>query len=438
MAGTSVDGLVSGMNTSAIISQLMELEARPQTALRSKVGKEQSALTAYQAINATLKTVLDKARGLDTAADWKVYTAASSAASVAVTASSTAQPGNYTFDVTALAKQHTVLYATAAAQTTVVAPSGSISVTNTSTGTSTNVSVGDGSLQSVVNAINGASGLGVRAGLIQTGANAYRLQLTSTSTGAAAQFSVSGLDATALGSGDVTSTGQDAAIQIGPNAATDTVRSATNTFTGVFPGVTFTVTKPETGVTVTVGTDNAGLADRIKGLVDAVNASLNEIAKDTAYNATTKAGGPLLGQRLPTQLQGSLLGTVNAPTTGTLSDVGIQLDRGGKLVLDQAKLTAALAADPAKVQSLVTDFAGRLITVADGATQAGGTVTSIIESRQSAIRNLNDQISDWNDRLALRKQTLQRQYSTLETTLGRLQSQSSWLAGQIASLGSAS
>ena len=36
MAGSSVDGLVSGMSTSSLISQLMQVEAAPQTALKNK------------------------------------------------------------------------------------------------------------------------------------------------------------------------------------------------------------------------------------------------------------------------------------------------------------------------------------------------------------------------------------------------------------------
>ena len=37
MANTSIGGLVSGLDTATIISQLMQLEAQPQTRLKTKV-----------------------------------------------------------------------------------------------------------------------------------------------------------------------------------------------------------------------------------------------------------------------------------------------------------------------------------------------------------------------------------------------------------------
>jgi flagellar hook-associated protein 2 len=434
VANTSVDGLISGLSTSTIISQLMQIEAQPQNRLKSQVSSEQSVVSAYQAINTAMKAALDQAKSLDTASDWKLYSASSSAASVSVTAATTAQPGTYSFDVKTLAKPHAVLYSTAASSSAVVAPSGSIMITPQG-GAAVTVSVGTGKLQEVVDGINSAKDLNVRAGLIKMADDSYRLQLTSKTTGEAAQFTVGGLDATLLGTADPTSVGTDATIQIGPNAVTDTVHSSTNTFSGVFPGVTFTATKEnETGVTVTVGTDTNGLSTRIKGLVDAVNGVISEITKDTAYHAARKSGGPLLGQLLPTQLQSALSNTVTADKTSTLAAVGIQLDRNGKVTLDQTKLTAALQADPATVQNLVTGFATRVVAVADAATNAKGSVTSVIAGRQAFIKTLNDQIDDWDTRLTMRQDALKKQYASLETALGQLQSQGNWLAGQISSL----
>ena len=54
MANTSIGGLISGLDTATIISQLMQLEAQPQTRLKTKVTVEQSAVTALQALNTKL------------------------------------------------------------------------------------------------------------------------------------------------------------------------------------------------------------------------------------------------------------------------------------------------------------------------------------------------------------------------------------------------
>ncbi|HKO33698.1 MAG TPA: flagellar filament capping protein FliD, partial [Candidatus Limnocylindria bacterium] len=63
-----------------------------------------------------------------------------------------------------------------------------------------------------------------------------------------------------------------------------------------------------------------------------------------------------------------------------------------------------------------------------------GTLQGLIQQRNAAIKGLNDQVAAWDVRLESRKTTLQRQFSNLEVALGKMQQQSSWLAGQLASL----
>jgi flagellar hook-associated protein 2 len=64
-----------------------------------------------------------------------------------------------------------------------------------------------------------------------------------------------------------------------------------------------------------------------------------------------------------------------------------------------------------------------------------GTLAGIITRRNESIKGLNDQVAAWDTRLELRKANLQRQFSGLEVALSKLQSQSSWLSGQLAGLG---
>ena len=58
--------------------------------------------------------------------------------------------------------------------------------------------------------------------------------------------------------------------------------------------------------------------------------------------------------------------------------------------------------------------------------------------RQKTVKGLNDQITDWDTRLADRRSTLEKTYANLEVQLQQLQSQSSWLTGQLAGLSSSS
>ena len=46
-----IDGLISGIETSAMIKQLMDIEARPQVLLKTRVSSTQTFVTALQNLN---------------------------------------------------------------------------------------------------------------------------------------------------------------------------------------------------------------------------------------------------------------------------------------------------------------------------------------------------------------------------------------------------
>jgi flagellar hook-associated protein 2 len=135
---------------------------------------------------------------------------------------------------------------------------------------------------------------------------------------------------------------------------------------------------------------------------------------------------------------------------------GVQLTRDGKLTFDAAAFKTALAANPALVQSI---FTGTLDAGTDGirntpddnvlvdgigarlkalATQASdsatGMLTSLASGQDTEAKDIQTQIDSWTSRLAMRKQMLTAQFTAMETALGTLKNQSSWLTSQINSL----
>ena len=105
---------------------------------------------------------------------------------------------------------------------------------------------------------------------------------------------------------------------------------------------------------------------------------------------------------------------------------------------DPDKFAASFAADPVAAAKAFTGpggFADRVKGVADTSSDRfTGSITAAINSRTSTISRLNASIADWDDRLALRRSNLERQYTALETTLSQLQGQQSWLTSQLSSL----
>ena len=83
---TSVDGLVSGLSTSSVISQLMQVEAAPQNRLKTKVSTAQTAVTSYQAVNSKLSALKTAAEDIGKLATWRAVKPTSSSATVTATA----------------------------------------------------------------------------------------------------------------------------------------------------------------------------------------------------------------------------------------------------------------------------------------------------------------------------------------------------------------
>ncbi|WP_328462699.1 flagellar filament capping protein FliD [Actinoplanes sp. NBC_00393] len=463
---SSIDGLVSGLSTSSMISQLMQVEAAPQTKLKTKVKTAETAVASYQSVNSKLKAFKSAADELGQLSTWRAVKATSNSDTVTATAakSLSSAAGSVTFDVKQLAKsQVTSLHVdtTAVLNTSLtITPPGKYKTDGTwEAGTPMVVNVeapATGTAADLVAAVN-AKGLDVRAHLVKTADGTGVMQFTSSKTGAEYGFTVQGLENKNL-DGDnqpVTTAAQNAVLKLA-GAGGYEVTSSTNTFTGLLPNVTVVVSKETTGVTVDATPDVSGIAAKVQAMVEAMNATLTEVKTQTAYDPATKASSPLTGDFMVRDMTQSILGAVSTglseypnprydkngpvdsvanPKTlpfGSLSQLGIELSRDGQLTFDSAAFTATYNADPARVQGASIALAEKFESLAD---KRQTNVTAVITGRKNEIDSINDQISNWDIRLTNRREALQRQYAALETALGKLNNQSSWLSGQLAGLG---
>lgn len=458
MAGISIGGLASNLDTIGIIDGLMQIEANPQKLLQQRLSSTQSQATAYRAINTRFDALRTAAEALTKDAAWTAAKASTSSAGVTATASATAATGSVTFDVVAVAKAHAVIsdqkWTVTADQTASDVAFGASSLSITSGGTTTNVALdrdGDGTttLAEAAAAINAHPTLGLSASAVRTSPTEYRLQITATKTGAASQFDVSGYTATQVAS--------DAQVKVGDTAAAYTMTSATNSFTGLVDGTTITVTKPETGVTLNVVKDPDAIAAKVQTMVTAANDLLSAIS---SYSDAGSSSAVLKGDTALRQLSGKVLDVLAfaVGSDGSASQLGLQLTRDGRYTFDKAAFTAKLAADPAMVQRMFTATEptggadGDLATTADNGTApvglaaklhalaksatdtTTGTLVLLAKSKTDLAGDLTDQIEAWDRRLEIRRASLTAQFTAMETALATLRNQGSWLSSQLGSL----
>lgn len=445
----SIDGLGSGLSTSSIVDQLMAIEARPQQLTQLRLNSFQKSADAYDSVRSSLLNLRTAAQKLSTGLDWQPVSAVSSDATIAsVTGTNALATGSLTFVVNTVARA-AVLTSSGSISGSGVAVTppgggGANEVTVTVGSTAHTIDVGDGTLDSVINAINNAE-VGVSATKIKVGDDAYRLQLTSNDPGTANAVSIASGDAgrfDGIGGGFlVTAAAADTSITIGTGPNAYNVTSSSTAITDLLPGTTINVLKPGT-VTVSTTRNASGLADNVQALVTAYNASIASMKGVASYDPSTKVGGPLAGDSTIRSIQSSLP-TAFTGSDGALSpsQAGLSLARDGTITFDRSVFLSAMSTDPVAVQKLFVDdptapgLAARLAdTIALATDPVSGSLVSARNASTRTVADLQTSIASMQVRLDARRESLRQQFTAMESALSQLKSQGSWLASQVSSL----
>ncbi len=180
--------------------------------------------------------------------------------------------------------------------------------------------------------------------------------------------------------------GQNAQYQVDVVDGGATQTSSSNTITGIIPGVTLNLLRPDpsTQVTVTVQQDTGATVQAVKDFVSAYNQVMDFLDQNMAWDNTAKKGGVLMGDSTARMVQSQLRLLVSAAGEGlsgpytSLASVGVSTGAIGtgssarRLSVDEAKLTQALTDNPEAVAELFSAFRNTA-TFTDGA----GAIVSI-------------------------------------------------------------
>lgn len=454
---TSTSSTFGALDVGSLVSQLMALERRPIDKLNAKISSSEAKISSFGTLKGLVSSLQTAVKGLSTSLQGFSATA-SDATVLSATASSSAVAGNYTVNVTSLAKAHRLA---AAGQLNDAAPifAGASTVTVVVGAVSTDIPIGAGtSLQDIRTAINDAD-IGVTATIVNDGsATPYRLALSSNSTGLANAIT----SITVKTGGDAVlndllayNATENVPTPLVPMAQTVAAANAdftvngiqiiksSNTVSDAIEGVTLTLAKEATPATLIVARDKAAVSTAASDFVTAYNALKSELKSQSAYGTKTTAAPALAGDGTVRLMQNQLLDIfLTAPTGGTLvslAQVGITTQADGTMKLDGSKLTSAMTTDFDDVSNLfasATGYATRLDEWSTTVVQTGGTIDAHTTSLNSYIDGYSDQI----DKLEIRMTILQKQYTStytlLNTMLGSMNSTSSYLTQQFDSASS--
>lgn len=490
MAGISITGLGSGLDTRAIIDALVKVERMPIDALESKKAAEKKKLDLMSTLKGLVDTLKTKAKGLATSSEFLAFNVtASNTTTASFKASGSAVAGSHTIAVNQLAATDRWAFDGVADPATNLATADGEGVSFTYDGVAYNATVtaAASSLNDVAAAINTAAAGKVNATVVNSGTTtspSWQLVLSGTATGSTQRISgitstiaALTIDATGPTAGGVAQSTNNLTVGSDAVAVIDglTVTRTTNDFSDVIAGVSISAltADPATTASFTVEPNKDAIKTKIKDFVEAYNKVMSFVRDQNKYSEEGGAGGPLFGdsalRTINRTIRNELFGTtatqISGDTSGfgTLKLLGIDLQKDGSLVIDDAKLTAKLDADLTKFADLFVDTDGfdnggaaagtagyyvdltadsglmdKLVRAIDRIVKpyvdtAGNSTKGLFDARADAInariKLYDKQIDDREFRLERYQQGLEVRFAALESTMAQLQSQQQYLNG---------
>ncbi len=445
MAGIQLGGLASGLDTGAVISQLMSVERKPRQRFELRQAVVQARQDGLRDIVGKLRTLKNAAADLRSVSLWastQKITNTDPAKLDAIGAGSAAA-GSYAVEVTSLA--------TSAQRTYAYTPPNGQS-TWTINGTDVRIAP-NATVDEAIASINGTAGVGVSAANV-----GGALVLTDLDTGAASSV-------VAVGDGltedpALSRAGTDASVTV--NGTTTT--SSTNAVAGAISGLDLTLKALGTStLTVEAPTvDRDRIAAKVKAFVEAYNganeAMRSRLGEKRVVNAQTAADarkGALFADVGVSTASSSLRQAIMDPVEGndrlldTLAELGITTGAAaatstpdalaGKLVLDEAKLKDAIATNLGGVQRLLGGTAGvggiaqRFEAAIDPLAAAGRGLDGKALAAGEELTRLRKSLEQFDDRMVRKEQRLRKQFTALEQALAASQARQAEIIGKLGS-----
>ena len=447
MPTLSSPGIGSGLDTKAIVEQLMAAERQPVVRLDGRRVELQAQVSAYGSLKSAVSSFRDAVEKLSDLSKFKVYAATSSDKNIIdATASSAAARGTYSLVVNRIAENHRLAAGTTLVDSGVTKV-GAVGDTMTiAVGTAAfTVDSGDKTLAQIRDAINQATdNAGVTASIIKDNVG-YRLSLSANATGSAKvitatysgadPFAFTTLNADRDGSGGFTAADLDASLRL---EGQFNITSTSNSLTDAIEGVTLTL-KQAGAVTLNVSRDNAAVETAVRGIVKGYSDLVSTMSK--MRGQVLKSDSPVLAN-LETQLR-AVLNRSSTTTSifGNVFQLGVSTLKSGSLELDSKALASALGTDFDGVATLFADpahgIAKQLQNLADSFLATGGALDGRAQSLNSEIKQTDARKIQLEQRLAQVQLRYTQQFGSLDSVISSLNRTGSLVTQQLTALANA-
>jgi flagellar hook-associated protein 2 len=456
MANVQFGGLITGLDTNALIQGLVQAEQRPIAVLQTQKVRFQAQDGILASVVKALGELKSAAQGLSLSTDFNKKSAATSDAAVLTSsADATALEGTYQIVVDQLAKAQNIRSTTFSTATAAIG-TGTLSITVDGKSTPITINADNDTLDGLKTAIN-SSGAAVTASIVNVGTSGtpdYRLILQSKKAGTENAATISG---SLVGGADPFVAGGEI-VQVAANARFSVngqvITRSSNTISDALPGVTLSLLKEgdrdglvessDAAANVTVSVDSSAVSAAMQKFVDAYNAVNKIVNAQFTLDPNTERQGALAGDASLRGVMARLRQELSRPGgigvgIKFISDVGISFQKDGSLTLNSSKLASALKDSPGAVSDLfviVENGLGKRIpdTVDDFISSVSGTLTFRRKGIKTSIEQIDKKVLREQDRIAGLQKRLTEQFRALEEMVSQMKSQGDFLTQQLSAL----
>ncbi|MEQ3442375.1 flagellar filament capping protein FliD [Pseudoalteromonas sp. BZP1] len=454
----SFNGLGSGLAVSDIVDALVNAERTPFT---SRLNNKEATLTTDISAAGALKSALEKLQtsmeALGEVDNYQKRSISGGDDFVTLSSDKDAEPGGYNVKVNNLATEHKLMSSAFAEDAAV----GEGTLTIASGENSFDIDVSDtATLSEIRDAINESKDNDSVTATIITDDNGQHLVLSAKNSGVENAIKITATDAdgnntdaaglsalaydTDLGVTNISEViaATDASITIDGNL---TVTSSDNEFANVIDGVTITAKKAhgtdDDDSTLKITENNNNIKAGLNSFIESYNELLelsNNLGKSGEDGAGVMAGDSMLRgvmSKLRQQLTSEV--TLSDGSSLSLSKLGVEADRYGKLSLDTERLNEQVEADVDLVQEFFIGesdeggFAQSFDELMSFYTDSDGIVQNRIDSKQTQLDGLDDERIAFARKMESLESRLYAQYNSMDLLVAQMNSTSSYVQAQL-------
>ncbi|WP_394153855.1 flagellar filament capping protein FliD [Vibrio maritimus] len=415
---------MSSLDPITMATQLATYDVQPfQMRYQMQADKYQSQITALGKVEAALREFRTAVTNMNSSSSNIIKNSASVSQDgfLSATANASALTGSYQIFVEQVATAHQMKTDMPADldATTEIPATGTLDFTINGEAVTIDLATvsadagGTATMSDLVSAINNdPNNPGVNATLVRSNGQTH-FMLSSTETGVENTINVSATGTNAAwfedaftNSTDI-STPQDAVIWLGGQGGLK-LESSSNTFTGVIDGVDITVSKAQAAgeqpLTLNIGPDQEATKEQVNAFIDAYNTLMSTMDEYTSIGGEDQARGVLASDPTLRSIESQLTSIVRGEYNGMrLSEVGIEIDRSGKMTLDATKFEEAQKNNSAALEAMFNGDGNLLDSIDTMVDPFLKSTTGLFKTRKDSLQQNISRIDD-------KQATLERKY----------------------------